>query len=36
MFAENNARVWELLRGWLACYFPAMEAPRRAAAGARH
>ena len=36
MFAENNARVWELLRGWLACYFPAMEALRRAAAGARH
>lgn len=36
MFAEHNARVWELLRGWLACYFPAMELPQTAAAGARH
>jgi hypothetical protein len=22
MFAENNTRVWDLLRGWLADYFP--------------
>jgi pimeloyl-ACP methyl ester carboxylesterase len=36
MFAEGNARVWDLLRGWLADYFPArMAAPKRAA-GMRH
>jgi pimeloyl-ACP methyl ester carboxylesterase len=35
MFAEANARVWELLRGWLADYFPATAAVDkvRAAAG---
>jgi pimeloyl-ACP methyl ester carboxylesterase len=36
MFADSNARVWDLLRGWLACYFPAAEVLQRAAAGARH
>src|SRR5947209_3949328 len=24
MFAENNTRVWDLLRGWLADYFPVI------------
>jgi len=36
MFADDNARVWDLLRGWLACYFPAAQVPQRTAAGARH
>jgi uncharacterized protein len=32
MFAEDNSRVWELLRGWLGTYFPAtaeIEGPDR-------
>ena len=36
MFAESNARVWELLRGWLADYFPAIAAAQKAAAGMGH
>ncbi|HET7021700.1 MAG TPA: alpha/beta fold hydrolase [Xanthobacteraceae bacterium] len=33
MFGENNRRVWGLLRGWLAQYFPAaVAAEKRAAA----
>ncbi len=34
MFAEGNARVWDLLRGWLAEYFPATATAVRKAAGA--
>jgi uncharacterized protein len=35
MFGEGNTRVWDLLRGWLADYFPAAATAqrRRAAAG---
>ena len=35
MFGEGNSRVWDLLRGWLAEYFPAAAAApaRKAAAG---
>jgi uncharacterized protein len=36
MFAEGNARIWDLLRGWLADYFPATTAKAKVAAGARH
>jgi uncharacterized protein len=36
MFAEGNARIWDLLRGWLADYFPARLAMARRAAGMRH
>ena len=36
MFAESNARVWDLLRGWLADYFPATAAATKAAAGMSH
>ena len=37
MFAEANARVWDLLRGWLAEYFPATAtAERKAARAAGH
>jgi hypothetical protein len=32
MFAESNARIWDLLRGWLADYFPAVAATTKAAA----
>jgi fermentation-respiration switch protein FrsA (DUF1100 family) len=32
MFGEGNTRVWDLLRGWLSEYFPAVTAiPKRAA-----
>ena len=32
MFGEGNTRVWDLLRGWLGEYFPAVTAiPKRAA-----
>jgi pimeloyl-ACP methyl ester carboxylesterase len=32
MFAEDNSRVWDLLRGWLVAYFPATaEMQKRAA-----
>ena len=34
MFGEGNTRVWDLLRGWLANYFPAVEATTRVAVGA--
>jgi dipeptidyl aminopeptidase/acylaminoacyl peptidase len=34
MFGEGNTRVWDLVRNWLADYFPATAAaPKRAAAG---
>jgi uncharacterized protein len=33
MFAESNARVWDLLRSWLAEYFPVTAAATKAAAG---
>jgi pimeloyl-ACP methyl ester carboxylesterase len=34
MFGEGNSRVWDLLRGWLAEYFPATASPaKKAAAG---
>jgi uncharacterized protein len=33
MFAESNARIWGLLRGWLADYFPAIATATKAAAG---
>jgi len=38
MFGEGNVRIWDLLRGWLASYFPAVEAAgrRKVAAGATH
>jgi fermentation-respiration switch protein FrsA (DUF1100 family) len=37
MFGEGNTRVWDLLRGWLADYFPATAAaPKRVAAAAGH
>ncbi len=38
MFGEGNVRIWDLLRGWLANYFPAAEATgrRKVAAGATH
>jgi uncharacterized protein len=37
MFGENNTRVWNLLRGWLADYFPATQpVARKVAAGASH
>jgi pimeloyl-ACP methyl ester carboxylesterase len=35
MFAEGNARIWDLLRGWLADYFPATVAATKVAAGVR-
>ena len=34
MFAESNARVWDLVRGWLAGYFPAKQPVARAAKAA--
>ncbi len=34
MFAESNARVWGLVRGWLADYFPAKQPVARAAKAA--
>jgi pimeloyl-ACP methyl ester carboxylesterase len=37
MFGESNTRVWDLLRGWLADYFPATATTtRKVAAGAGH
>jgi pimeloyl-ACP methyl ester carboxylesterase len=36
MFAEGNARVWDLLRGWLADYFPARVPAAKRAAGMGH
>jgi pimeloyl-ACP methyl ester carboxylesterase len=36
MVAESNARIWDLLRGWLADYFPATATATKMAAGARH
>jgi alpha-beta hydrolase superfamily lysophospholipase len=36
MFAEGNARVWDLLRGWLADYFPARVRAAKRAAGLGH
>ena len=33
MFGEGNTRVWDLLRGWLGDYFPAIAAAKKAAAG---
>jgi pimeloyl-ACP methyl ester carboxylesterase len=34
MFGEGNTRVWDLLRGWLANYFPATAAATKVAAAA--
>src|SRR5499427_7201279 len=34
MFAEGNVRIWDLLRGWLADYFPATQAATRKVAAA--
>ncbi len=34
MFAENNTRIWDLVRGWLAEYFP-VAAPAKIRAAAR-
>jgi pimeloyl-ACP methyl ester carboxylesterase len=31
MFAEGNARIWDLLRGWLLQYFPARHAAAKVA-----
>ena len=36
MFGEGNTRIWELLRGWLGDYFPAMAAAKKVAARAGH
>jgi hypothetical protein len=36
MFGEDNRRVWDLLRGWLAEYFPAAAAARPKVAAAAH
>ena len=37
MFGEGNTRIWNLLRGWLGDYFPALApAAKKAAAGAGH
>jgi len=36
MFGENNVRVWDLLRGWLAEYFPARAAAVKKVAAAGH
>ena len=37
MLGEGNTRVWDLLRGWLADYFPAAAAAQtKVAAGAAH
>jgi len=36
MFGENNSRVWNLLQGWLADYFPATAAASRKMAAAGH
>jgi fermentation-respiration switch protein FrsA (DUF1100 family) len=37
MFGEGNTRIWNLLRGWLGDYFPALApAAKKAAAGASH
>jgi hypothetical protein len=32
MFGEGNSRVWHLLRGWLAAFFPAVAATEKRAA----
>jgi dipeptidyl aminopeptidase/acylaminoacyl peptidase len=32
MFAENNGRVWNLMREWLSRYLPVSAAPGRALA----
>jgi hypothetical protein len=36
MLGESNARVWDLLRGWLAYYLPAAAPAAKRAAGMRH
>ena len=36
MFGEGNTRIWNLLRGWLGDYFPAMTAVKKVAASAGH
>jgi hypothetical protein len=36
MFAEGNTRVWDLVRAWLAEYFPVAAAANKAAVGAAH
>jgi len=34
MFGENNTRVWNLVRDWLADYFPATQAATKKVAAA--
>jgi fermentation-respiration switch protein FrsA (DUF1100 family) len=36
MFGEGNTRIWNLLRGWLGDYFPAVAAAKKVAASAGH
>jgi dipeptidyl aminopeptidase/acylaminoacyl peptidase len=36
MFGEGNTRIWNLLRGWLGDYFPAMAAVKKVVASAGH
>jgi pimeloyl-ACP methyl ester carboxylesterase len=36
MFGEGNIRIWNLLRGWLGDYFPALGEVKRVAARAGH
>src|SRR6476660_4794237 len=36
MFGEGNIRIWNLLRGWLGDYFPALAAAKKVAASAGH
>ncbi|HEY7243056.1 MAG TPA: alpha/beta hydrolase [Xanthobacteraceae bacterium] len=36
MLGESNARIWDLIRGWLGYYFPAVAPAARRVAGMRH
>jgi dipeptidyl aminopeptidase/acylaminoacyl peptidase len=36
MLGESNARIWDLLRGWLGNYLPAVAPTAKRAAGMRH
>ncbi|MFZ2144454.1 MAG: alpha/beta fold hydrolase, partial [Xanthobacteraceae bacterium] len=36
MLGESNARIWDLLRGWLGNYLPAVAPAAKRAAGMRH
>jgi hypothetical protein len=36
MFADGNSRIWDLLRGWLHEYFPAMTTAGKLAPAMQH